>query len=157
MSEDNNNIGDILRQARESKNLSLEDISNKTKISIHNLKQLEENILDAKLATYTKGHIQLYCEAIDLDSASILNNVCSDNSNELEYSETNEEQSSAIKQTLRTRIVVATSIITLAIISLCYEKTSPALQFKTSNIEVPDNKVAILGPLSIKAEANSEI
>ena len=62
-------IGEILREARHHKRVSLEDASRATRIKMDILEQLEADEFD-KLAApaYTKGFLKLYSEYLGLDS-----------------------------------------------------------------------------------------
>lgn len=66
-------IGSVLKDQRERKGLSLEDISGKTKIRVNFLKALEENDF-SKLPsdTVARGFIQVYARELDLDQKSAL-------------------------------------------------------------------------------------
>jgi cytoskeleton protein RodZ len=64
------NIGDLLRERRESLKLSLDKISVKTKINANILKQIEKNEFD-KLPSpaYTKGFVLSYALTVGIDKA----------------------------------------------------------------------------------------
>ena len=66
--EENISIGTLLKGQREAKNISLEDIAQKTKININILKSLEQNDLE-KLPnrTYVRGFVTNYARAVGLD------------------------------------------------------------------------------------------
>ena len=85
------NIGDILREERESKKLTLEDVSEKTKISLEALRQIENNVFDEKLSTFTNGHIRLYCEAIELELGKIITNEKKEEISDVENTEIEDE------------------------------------------------------------------
>ncbi len=63
-----NSVGKQLQQLREEKGLSLVDVSENTRISVKNLKALEEHDY-AKLPadTFTKGHLILYATFLEID------------------------------------------------------------------------------------------
>jgi len=66
--ENNQNIGSLLKSARESKNVSLEDIANKTKININILKALEsENLSSLPNKTYVKGFVRNYAKTVGVE------------------------------------------------------------------------------------------
>ena len=66
-------IGDLLREARQSKKAMLEDASRATKIKIDILEKLETGAFDQLAApAYTKGFLKLYAEYLGLDSQAIV-------------------------------------------------------------------------------------
>ena len=66
-------IGEILREARHHKRVSLEDASRATRIEMDILEQLEADEFN-KLAApaYTKGFLKLYSEYLGLDSQAMV-------------------------------------------------------------------------------------
>ncbi len=61
-------LGDLLRESREEKELSLEEVSEITKIKIEYLKALEENRLeDLPTGPYKKTFLKKYCSPLGLD------------------------------------------------------------------------------------------
>ena len=66
--EQTNSIGTLLRSQRELKNISIQEVSQKTKININILKSLENDDLN-KLPnkTYVKGFVKNYAKTIGLD------------------------------------------------------------------------------------------
>lgn len=71
--EKTNTIGQLLSQARTKKDISVEEISNKTKININILRSLEADELD-KLPnkTYVRGFVQNYAKVVGLDTKTTL-------------------------------------------------------------------------------------
>lgn len=66
-------IGEILKNAREKKNISLEDAAKATKIRINFLRDLEENrFAQISEATVVKGFIKNYAEYLSLSSLDAL-------------------------------------------------------------------------------------
>ncbi len=66
-------IGEILREARQSKGLSLSELEEITKIRTHYLKALEdENFDELPGKTYVKGFLGTYARALGLDPKAIL-------------------------------------------------------------------------------------
>ncbi len=63
------NIGQKLRDRREELELSLEDVSNKTKISVKKLAAIEENNLQAldEDLSYVKFYVRNYCQVLHLN------------------------------------------------------------------------------------------
>ena len=66
-------IGDLLREARQSKKAMLEDASRATKIKIDILEKLEAGAFDQLAApAYTKGFLKIYAGYLGLDSQAIV-------------------------------------------------------------------------------------
>jgi cytoskeletal protein RodZ len=62
-------IGDLLREAREAKSLSLDAISRHTKINCTNLEALENNDKDSlPNIAYVKGFVKSYSRIVDVDT-----------------------------------------------------------------------------------------
>lgn len=65
-------VGQRLREARESKGLSIEEISKMTKLSEKSLIALENNRYEELPApTYIKGFLKLYAQSVGLDPAKV--------------------------------------------------------------------------------------
>lgn len=65
-------IGERLRQAREAKGLSLDDVANQTRIPIRHLQHIEREEWDALPAiTYCIGFVRSYANQVGLDGAEI--------------------------------------------------------------------------------------
>lgn len=66
-------VGDLLRQAREARQLTLEQIHNQTKISVRYLAAIEEGRFDELPGeVYLKGFLRSYAEAVGLNPEAIL-------------------------------------------------------------------------------------
>jgi cytoskeletal protein RodZ len=69
-------IGELLKSARESKNLSIEDVSLKTKININILKSLESNKLDQlPNKTYVRGFVKTYGKLVGISTEDIIESL----------------------------------------------------------------------------------
>lgn len=65
-------IGERLRQAREAKGVSLDDVASQTRIPVRHLQHIEAGDWDALPAvTYTIGFVRAYGNAVDLDGAAL--------------------------------------------------------------------------------------
>lgn len=65
-------VGERLREAREQKSLSLEDVARQTRIPIRHLEHIERGEWDAMPAvTYSAGFARSYATAVGLDGAAI--------------------------------------------------------------------------------------
>lgn len=66
-------VGEMLRQAREAQNMTLEEIAEITKIRTDHLRALEEGRYDIFIApVYIKGFIRNYAQAVKLDPQTVL-------------------------------------------------------------------------------------
>ncbi len=67
-----NSIGDRLRKARESNDLTLEDVANRTRIPIRHLQNIENGEWDAlPAATYAIGFARSYANVVGLNGSEI--------------------------------------------------------------------------------------
>jgi cytoskeletal protein RodZ len=65
--------GEFLKKERERRNISLEEISNFTKIKEHHLRAIEENRYEVlPPALYVKGFLSIYAKYLTLDPKSII-------------------------------------------------------------------------------------
>lgn len=68
--------GQILRRAREEKGLSLKDIADKTRISLHHLEAIEAGLFSRLPGrTYALGFSRTYARAMELDENAIIGTV----------------------------------------------------------------------------------
>lgn len=69
-------IGSLLREKRESKKLSIEEVATKTKINLNILKHLEANELD-KLPnkTYVRGFVKNYAKIVGISQSDVLDSL----------------------------------------------------------------------------------
>ena len=75
MSEENIKIGQILKTSRVKKKFTLDKISNKTKISIQNLQNIEEGNFDLIGGRfYQKSFLKLYAKSLRISDKTILKN-----------------------------------------------------------------------------------
>ncbi|MDP7319519.1 MAG: helix-turn-helix domain-containing protein [Bacteriovoracaceae bacterium] len=66
--EQNNTIGTLLKNQREKKNISLDDVAKKTKININILRSLEgDELHNLPNKTYVRGFVANYAKTINLD------------------------------------------------------------------------------------------
>jgi cytoskeletal protein RodZ len=84
---ENKIVGQLLKEARESKKLSIEDVAKKTKINLNLLKHLEANRLD-KLPniTYVRGFVKNYSKLVGVNQQVALESL------KFTYGESAEEQ-----------------------------------------------------------------
>lgn len=74
--EQSNTIGTLLKKCRESKNISIEEIAQKTKININILKALEEDDLhNLPNKTYVRGFVANYAKTVGLDTNDARNSL----------------------------------------------------------------------------------
>lgn len=67
-----NSFSEELRNARESKNITLADISKQTRISNKYLQAIEQGTFDVLPQTYVRAFIKAYAEAIGLNAADVM-------------------------------------------------------------------------------------
>lgn len=66
-------FGAILREKREEKNISIDQVARDTSISRHHIEALEEeNLFEFHGVTYALGFLRNYCDYLDLDSAYLV-------------------------------------------------------------------------------------
>ena len=134
MNQENQNFYDILKETRKTKQISLKEISEYTKINISYLESLENGDFDVLPTVYTRLFLRSYCDYIEIDSKSILDELeififghkkKSDNfideqeDNEKNISETFSSQSFIDSDTFKNnRELIITSIVILIIISI---------------------------------------
>ena len=134
MNQENQNFYDILKETRKTKQISLKEISEYTKINISYLESLENGDFDVLPSVYTRLFLRSYCDYIEIDSKSILDELeififghkkKSDNfnaeqeDNEKNISETFSSQSFIDSDTFKNnRELIITSIVILIIISI---------------------------------------
>lgn len=72
--EEEDSIGFQLKEAREAKNLSLENLHDLTKIKIIHLQAMEENRFEQIAApVYQKGFLKSVAKALDLNAENLIN------------------------------------------------------------------------------------
>ncbi|MEI7906436.1 MAG: RodZ domain-containing protein [Bacteroidota bacterium] len=69
-----NHFSEELKKLRESKNITLFDISQKTRISIKYLQAIDQGTFDILPQTYVRAFIKAYADAIGMDPSQILKN-----------------------------------------------------------------------------------
>ena len=75
MNQKNENFYEILKETRKTKQITLKEISEYTKINISYLESLENGDFDILPTVYTRLFLRSYCDYIDLDSKSILDEL----------------------------------------------------------------------------------
>jgi cytoskeleton protein RodZ len=68
--------GQLLKNAREASNLTLEDISARLRLRVEVLEQIEADQFDmGKLATFTRGYYRSYAKAVNVPEMAVLNGL----------------------------------------------------------------------------------
>jgi len=68
------NLGEFLRQQREGKNVSIEELATRTRIAVRFIKLIEENQFDQlPNPVSAKGFLRSYARCLGLDEAAVLN------------------------------------------------------------------------------------
>ena len=75
MNQNDENFYEILKETRKTKQITLKEISDYTKINISYLESLENGDFDILPTVYTRLFLRSYCDYIDLDSKSILDEL----------------------------------------------------------------------------------
>ena len=75
MNQNNENFYEILKETRKTKQITLKEISDYTKINISYLESLENGDFDILPTVYTRLFLRSYCDYIDLDSKPILDEL----------------------------------------------------------------------------------
>ena len=75
MNQNNENFYEILKETRKTKQITLKEISDYTKINISYLESLENGDFDILPTVYTRLFLRSYCDYIELDSKSILDEL----------------------------------------------------------------------------------
>ena len=65
-------IGNYLKAERKSRNISLDQVSQATKIRINILRAIEEDKLDLLPSAYTKGFLMAYAKYIGVDPSDVI-------------------------------------------------------------------------------------
>ncbi|MCI0451321.1 MAG: helix-turn-helix domain-containing protein [Candidatus Latescibacteria bacterium] len=78
MNNEGKTIGEMLRAAREAKNLTVEQVNRETRISIQTIRSLERDDFGAfPSETYLKGFLRNYAEFLGLDGNALWSMVAS--------------------------------------------------------------------------------
>ena len=65
-------IGSVLKEARQSKNISVEEASKNTRIHVNILKSMENDDFKSLGTVYAKSFLKLYAEYLSLDKESLM-------------------------------------------------------------------------------------
>ena len=72
---DTRTLGEVLRDARQQKKLSIQGVENATSIRLTYLQAIEDNTIDGLISpVYAKGFISQYANYLGLDPQNLLNN-----------------------------------------------------------------------------------
>lgn len=128
-------IGKKLQQRRIELNLSYEDVSNMTKLSIPHLKAIEEGDLDyfKDDLTYVRFYVRSYCKALDVPYENFKDDVVDSiedytNTMAMKKQERKEQMEKAIAE--RTKPVKASNIVRKEVETLMKENKGPKLAKK---------------------------
>lgn len=117
------NLNDLLRSTRESKGLSIDDVSNRTKIRVKIIEAIEQgDYKSAGAPAYVKGFVKIYADHLGLDTKSILKqhaHIFEDFNKPFLMVGKEDEQNSPLIQTpnvhLHTRSLVAFAVIAVIV------------------------------------------
>ena len=97
--EESNTIGTLLRAQRETQNISIQEVAQKTKININILKSLEnDDLKNLPNKTYVKGFVRNYAKTIGLDVNDASNAL--ENTYHIKYGETAESETAPVQKQL---------------------------------------------------------
>ena len=95
--EESNTIGTLLRAQRETQNISIQEVAQKTKININILKSLEnDDLKNLPNKTYVKGFVRNYAKTIGLDVNDASNAL--ENTYHIKFGETESKDTPVQKQ-----------------------------------------------------------
>ncbi|WKE64661.1 DUF4115 domain-containing protein [Gallaecimonas kandeliae] len=111
--------GQRLRQAREARGWSVEEVAKRLNLRLSVVEQLENDDYDRNSpATYTKGYIRAYCRLLDLPESEVMAELCADQLK----SQTESNMQSFSRRTTREKsdswLTLVTWLIGLAILGL---------------------------------------
>ena len=141
-----NHFSEELRKEREARNITLFDISQKTRISIKYLQAIDQGAFDILPQTYVRAFIKAYAEAIGMDPSQILKKY------EIHSTPEHKEETASVrdegkftmrpettehelKREKRSRSFVALAVIALAVGAASY------IIFNYFNTVIPANSV----------------
>ncbi|GBE00214.1 helix-turn-helix domain protein [bacterium BMS3Abin07] len=153
-------VGDVLREKREQKGISLEDIASKTNIRISYLHDLENgNYETIPSEIYVKGYLKLVAESLGLDVSDIL--ALYSEEREKVYGECREEPLDSHKYGIKNIIIfgIGSLIIIFALVSVfLFIGNSDDMQYsKGSSVffhQKGHSGVGVTGPHLLKIIAN---
>jgi transcriptional regulator with XRE-family HTH domain len=112
------NLGTYLRQAREARNLTTEDIATRTKISVRLLRNLEANDFNhwPQPDVYRIGFLRAYARAVGLDPSDVVARFLSEFSDRPEPRGTSTRESRAPRHVLPVLLTIAAIVVPLSIL-----------------------------------------
>jgi cytoskeleton protein RodZ len=111
--------GQLLREARQAKGLSLEQVANKINLRAHNIEAIENDEDDSNLsATFTKGYLKVYAKFVDVSEPDILEAYERINSVDKEPAKLQSFSRRVAKQTNDARLMMLTYFIIAIVIAL---------------------------------------
>lgn len=149
-------FGQILKEAREAQNLSVEDLASLTRIQEHYLRALEEDRFEAlPQQVFTKGFVRTYARALNMDEAEVMRKFSIASGSHYQHEE--EEQEHAKQQIVESRkgkanrnaVVVLTGLVLIGLLFILpTEQSTPPLteNQKTANskpIPVSESKTIV--------------
>ncbi len=111
--------GELLKAARETKGLSLEQVASKINLRAHNIEAIENDEDDSNLSTtFTKGYLKLYAKFVDVSETEVLQAFERMNSVAKEPAKLQSFSRRMAKQTSDARLMMVTYFIIAIVIAL---------------------------------------
>lgn len=111
--------GQLLKEARQKKGLSLEQVANKLNLRAHNIEAIEGDEDDSNLsATFTKGYLKVYAKFVDVKESEILQAYEHINAVDKEPAKLQSFSRRVAKQTSDARLMMLTYFIITIVIAL---------------------------------------
>ena len=111
--------GQLLKEARIEKGLSLEQVANKINLRAHNIEAIEQDRDDSNLSmTFTRGYLKLYAKFVDVKEADVLEAFERMNSVTKEPAKLQSFSRRVAKQTSDARLMMLTYFIIAIVIAL---------------------------------------
>jgi cytoskeleton protein RodZ len=111
--------GQLLKAARQAKELSLEQVASKINLRAHNIEAIENDEDDSNLSTtFTKGYLKLYAKFVDVSESDVLQAFERMNSVVKEPAKLQSFSRRVAKQTSDARLMMVTYFIIAIVIAL---------------------------------------
>jgi cytoskeletal protein RodZ len=161
-------LGQVLKEAREAKGISLDELQESTKIQKRYLVSIEEgnfNVLPGDF--YVRAFIKQYADAVGLDSKELIEQHFSTTSNDVLQEEPKEEPVLTRKEKVSVknskimdyvpRILVVTSILGVLVVAWLFFQNKAPVVSDGQKTQVQTNATEVEKPAESKEEPKSEV
>lgn len=139
-------LGDILREKRESLNLTIEEVANMTKLKKSTILALEKgDYKDLQEPVYIRGFLKIYASALDLDYKQLYPKL----EEELRLAGKLSKEEEKPKKKKFPFLIIAILVITILVLY--------RILFWSPKVETPKNKTEVTQPVVIPPKAKPEI